>query len=218
MRMIIMTKWKQNPIALGRYYHGASDEKTASDKLTSRKAFNETKVKQADEFNMFVAVIYGEANTCSEAAWRAVGHVIMNRVGKHEWSKFKTVTSIITQKYGFEAYGNNHFNIAYAYLNNKASDKAPNKLIDRMVSVLRTVYDGTDSDNTYGAVLYFSPKAQKALERKEPTWAKNNKLIEVKVDGLEVSDDFRFFKYKVNFKTGYVGKRVSLQGKRTAKN
>jgi hypothetical protein len=64
-----------------------------------------------------------------------------------------------------------------------------------MAEVLEPVYNKKDPDNTYGATLYFSPKAQKALGRNKPDWAISKKLKEVKVDGLEATDDFKFYKY-----------------------
>lgn len=65
-----------------------------------------------------------------------------------------------------------------------------------MVEILEPVYNKKDFDNTCGAILYFSPKAQKALGRNQPNWANSKKLTEVKVDGLEATDDFKFYKYK----------------------
>jgi hypothetical protein len=195
--MVTMTKHKQAPVARGRNYLGASEKNVSNGNDKSNKpTTDKTNIIPANEFKLFIAIVYAEANTCSEAAWRAVGHVIMNRVGNHEWLKLKTVTAIVTQKNGFEAYKNKHFNLAEKYLNDKSKEKSFNKLIDRMIEVLKPVYDKTDPDNTSGSVLYFSPKAQKALGRNQPVWASSNKLIEIKVDGLEVTDDFRFYKYK----------------------
>jgi spore germination cell wall hydrolase CwlJ-like protein len=193
-----MTKLKKTPVALGRHYSGKESEKAElignnKSHITGTVNKNSTTV---GEFELFVAIVYGEANSCSEAAWRAVGHVIMNRIGNHEWSKLNTVTAILTQKYAFEAYHKTQFNIADKYLYDKTKDKKTDKLIDRMIEVLKPVYNKTDPDNTSGAILYFSPKAQKALGRDKPFWAASSKLIEAKVDGLEATDDFKFYKYK----------------------
>jgi len=166
---------------------------------------------------LFVAIVYGEANGCSEAAWRAVGHVIMNRVGNKEWSKLKTVTAIITQKYAFEAYNKKQFNIVEKYLHNNSRDKLPDKLIDRMIEVLDPVYNKKDPDNTNGAILYFSPKAQESLRRNKPNWASSNKLTEVKVEGLEATDDFKFYKYKPNLKPKNNNKQKSYKNNRVNK-
>jgi hypothetical protein len=160
----------------------------------SRAKENKSKVP-ADEFKKFVAIVYGEANICSETAWIAIGHVIVNRVGKFDWARCKTVTQVILQRNAFEAYGKNNYSTAYKYLSQNTKNNKSNPLIDRMIEVLRPVYDGDDTDITSGAVLYYSPKTQKALGRKKPNW--NYALLdEVKIEGLEATDDFKFYKYK----------------------
>ncbi|MEA5115855.1 MAG: cell wall hydrolase [Geobacteraceae bacterium] len=159
-----MTKWKKAPMAQGRNHTGGGKRfETSGDSKAKNFPPSSKSVIPDDQFKLFVAIVYGEANSNSESAWRAVGHVIMNRVGNKEWSKLKTVTAIITQKYAFEAYKIKQFNIAEKYLYNNSKDKLSDKLIDRMVEVLEPVYKRQDPDNTYGAILYFSPKAQKAL-------------------------------------------------------
>jgi spore germination cell wall hydrolase CwlJ-like protein len=108
-----MTKFRKAPVAQGRNYVGGSKKiETSEDDKAKIIAPSSKSGIPEDEFKLFVAIIYGEANSCSEAAWRAVGHVIMNRVGNNEWSNLKTVTEIITQKYAFEAYQKKQFNIA----------------------------------------------------------------------------------------------------------
>lgn len=198
-----MTKWKKVPVALGRHYSGKQSVKAQS--IGNKKHHVADSVNKSStsggEFELLVAIVYGEANSCSDVAWRAVGHVIMNRIGNHEWSKLNTVTAIITQKYAFEAYHKTQFNIAEKYLVNKTENKKPDILIERMKEILKPVYNKTDPDNTSGAILYFSPKAQKALGREKPVWASSSKLMEVKVDGLEAKDDFKFYKYKPKPKT-----------------
>lgn len=213
-----MAKWEKEPVAQGRNYAGGGKKfETSGDDKAKIIASSSISGIPEDEFKMFVAIVYGEANSCSEAAWRAVGHVIMNRVGNNEWSKLKTVTAIITQKYAFEAYQKKQFNIAEKYLHNNSKDKLSDKLIDRMVEVLEPVYNKKDPDNTYGAILYFSPKAQKALGRNQPNWASSKKLTEVKVDELEATDDFKFYKYKSKPKSKSKQKQKTSKNKRINK-
>lgn len=213
-----MTKFRKAPVAQGRNYSGGGKKfETSRDNKTKIIAPSSKSGIPEDEFKLFVAIVYGEANSCSEAAWRAVGPVIMNRVGNNEWSKLKTVTAIITQKYAFEAYNKKQFNIAEKYLHSNSKDKLSDKLIDRMAEVLEPVYKKKDPDNTYGAILYFSPKAQKALGRNKPNWASSKKLTEVKVDGLEGTDDFKFYKYKPKPKTKSNKKNKSSKNKRVNK-
>ena len=55
-----------------------------------------------DDATVF-ATIYGEAANSSPASWRAIAHVIMNRVGRREWWKHKTPAAIVAYT-GFDAF------------------------------------------------------------------------------------------------------------------
>lgn len=83
---------------------------------------NTTPSKSVEEFNLFVATVWGEAASQSEVAWQAVGSVIINRVGNQLWARYhfnKSVTSII-QHTGFDAAAgtkkNREFKKALRYL------------------------------------------------------------------------------------------------------
>lgn len=153
------------------------------------------------EFNQLVATVYGEAATESKASWRAIGHVVMNRVGRREWKKYKTVSAVLKNS-GFDAYGQNMYSDAMKALGGDKSKKVDWKKLNEMREVLTPVYNRTDQDNTSNAVLYYSPKAQKALHKKfpdkykseTPCWV-NDKTEEVKVSGCE-NDDFAFYRYR----------------------
>ena len=61
-------------------------------------------------FKLFVATVYGEmagVHYSREVAWEAVGSVIMNRVGKGVWHRFKTPEEVIRNT-GFDAYLNSN--------------------------------------------------------------------------------------------------------------
>lgn len=70
-----------------------------------------------------------------------------------------------------------------------------------MIECTLPIYKGEEADNTEGCVLYYSPKAQAALHKKNPSnYAQKPNwnfeiLEEVKVSGAE-KDDFKFYKYK----------------------
>ena len=87
----------------------------------------------SEEFKLLVATIYGEAANSSEIAWKAITCVIMNRVGKREWSEYSSPIEIIT-KTGFDAYSHKTplFTNALAYLNGK--DSTANKKIIQDIS------------------------------------------------------------------------------------
>ncbi|WP_010681102.1 RHS repeat-associated core domain-containing protein, partial [Acetivibrio cellulolyticus] len=153
-----------------------------------------------EEQILMIKTVYGEAANCSEASWEAVANVIMNRVGTREWKKYDTVTKVIKNS-GFDAYTNPNdpYKTAEKYLNNRDGSNAK---LEKLISIVLDVYNGKSEDNTNGAVLYYSPKAQAALHKKfpksypslVPPWV-NDKVQEVKVSGAE-KDDFKFYRYK----------------------
>lgn len=64
--------------------------------------------KTPEGFNLFVATVYGEAGGVyygREAAWQAVGSVIMNRIQTGVWWRRKTSDDVIKHT-GFDAYYN----------------------------------------------------------------------------------------------------------------
>lgn len=147
------------------------------------------------DFFIFVSTIYGEAAGQSAASWKAIGNVITNRIKQgREWKKYKTPVEII-QNTGFDAYTqkNTPYKEAYNYLANGV--ETPNaKKIDLLKKTVAPIFEYGGSDNTNGAVLYYSPKAQEKLYGKPPPW-NFDLLEEVKVVGAE-SDDFKFYKYR----------------------
>lgn len=160
-------------------------------------------IRSVDEFKILVATVYGEAANSSETAWQAIAFVIKNRVGKREWTQYKTIGDII-KKTGFDAYTQRNvpYISAEKYLNENQDVKGNNTKIEKLISVLTPIYLNQGTDITGGAVLYYSPKAQAALHKINPrTWKEKpnwnfSMLTEVKIPGLIASDDFKFYKYK----------------------
>lgn len=183
-----------------QYLRQYSTERFESDH--SEKNSDNT-IRSADEFKILVATVYGEAANSSETAWQAIAFVIKNRVGKREWTQYKTVSDII-KKTGFDAYTQR--NVPYVsaekYLNENQDVEGNNTKIEKLISVLTPVYLNKVTDITGGAVLYYSPNAQAALHKINPkTWKEKPNwnfsiLTEVKIPGLIASDDFKFYKYK----------------------
>lgn len=124
----------------------------------------------------------------------------MNRVGSREWKKYDSITKVIKNS-GFDAYTtkNAPHQTAINYFSNR---NFSNNSIEKLIDIAASVYYGIAKDNTGGAVLYYSPKAQEALHKKfpniyrsaVPSWV-NSKVEEVKVPGTE-NDDFKFYRYK----------------------
>jgi hypothetical protein len=160
-------------------------------------------VQAAAEFSLFVATIYGEAGNSSEAAWTAIAHVIVNRVGTREWTAFQTVTAVI-QNTGFDAYTQQTtpFKHALAAMKHRAAHHV-NSVVERIIKAVRPVYLEQGVDTTSNAVLYYSPKAQAILHKAHPKLYPNETppwkfelLKEITVPGLRSTDDFKFFAYK----------------------
>ena len=154
-----------------------------------------------EAFYTVLATVYGESNRSSHGAWRAVVHVIMNRVGKREWGKHGQNSPEEVVKHGFDAYTNRGrekslYSRAWSYLH--GDRKQPDKSIEDMVKVVAPVFMGREAkdDPTHGATFYFSPRCQKKLGRERPGFSTNGKCDFVHVAILSATDDFEFYRYK----------------------
>src|SRR5208283_2565444 len=98
-------------------------------------------------FQLFASTVYGEAGASSEAAQKAVGHVIENRVGQREWKALDTVSKVI-EKSGFDAYSQQteQFTQAMKYLSSGKAGSGQNKSVDAAVQNLLPVYTGREAD------------------------------------------------------------------------
>ncbi|MBS0351812.1 MAG: cell wall hydrolase, partial [Proteobacteria bacterium] len=171
-------------------------------------------------FNLFVATIYaeaGEVRVGREAAWQAVGSVIMNRINTGVWWRRKTSDEVI-QYSGFDAYLNpnsinwNQLNFkdkhlskhikdhqeflkAWATLNNQqinhkdAMTKDEQELLYKMRAVLIHVYNG---QVTTPANYYYSPRA---MHGKQPSFLSHlEKPEQYQVSVLGIREhDFKFY-------------------------
>ena len=157
----------------------------------------------AEEFSLFVATIYGEAGKSSEAAWKAIAWVIVNRIGTREWAAFQSAKAVI-QNTGFDAYTQRTapFNHGLTAMRHRSSHHI-DPVVERLIKAVRPAYLNIGADPTSNAVLYFSPKAQAALHKSSPSMYKRDTppwkfelLKEISIPGLLSSDDFRFYAYK----------------------
>ena len=156
-----------------------------------------------EDFAIFASTIYGEAAASSEAAWRCIAHVIMNRVGNLEWRKKKTPSEVISWR-GFDAFTfkNHPYTKCNEYLTGKRNGSE--KRIERMVEVITPIYQRKEMDLTGGCTLYFSPQAQAQLHEEQPKkYSKSvpadwdfSLLEEADIHELLPTDDFKFYRYK----------------------
>jgi hypothetical protein len=143
----------------------------------------------------FIATIAGESIGQGEIAWRAVAHVIKNRMDdkKHEFKKLNTVHAVVAQKGAFDAYGSSQYKKCMKYLKNRTrKDKDYEKLIGTVMPIFRRKLTKSD-DITKGALLFYSPRSMK--KGTVPPWSIKPSVKEINVKGIK-TNDFRFFKYK----------------------
>ncbi len=172
--------------------------------------------KTLEGFYLFVATVYGEAGGVRhgrEAAWRAVGSVIINRINSGVWHRYHTSDDIIKHT-GFNAYLNpnkaswDHVNFhshyirnhqqflkAWATLHNQkinhrdAMTAQERKLLDTISNSLRDIYKGHP---TTTANYYYSPRS---MPGKQPSFLfplKNPEQYKVSVSGVH-EHDFKFY-------------------------
>ncbi len=153
-----------------------------------------------EQLKVFLATIFGEAAACSPAAWRAIASVILNRVATGEWRKHRTPLAVIAHT-GFDAFTHQNapFLTALRLLENPDA-VTPDSPLGKLMEAVLPLYGGREPRTT-DAVLYYSPKAQAQLHKKNPRkWpaapAWRFELLEaVDVPGTE-RDDFLFFRYR----------------------
>ena len=133
------------------------------------------------------ATVTAEGNQVSSEARQAMANVALNRVGKREWKKYKTVAEVC-EKSGFDGYGDDNYDACMEYLNNRDYS---NKTYE---SIILSVMKAYCWDITQGCQLYYTPAAMKP-EGSAPKW--NFSLLEeVDVPGVNKEYEGRFFKYK----------------------
>jgi RHS repeat-associated protein len=122
-----------------------------------------SKNQLSEEQKRFIAVIAGEAIGANEKTQKAVAHTIMNRVKepRDAWSHVKSVTDVLV-KSQYDAVGENQYNLAMAYLNDRDGNDAR---YETLISTVLPIYDGRDKDDfTGGAHYIFNAKLSTKLE------------------------------------------------------
>lgn len=149
-----------------------------------------------DDQKVFISTIAGEA-TITAAGYRvsplarqAIANVIMNRIGQREWAKYTTATEICAYT-GFGGYRSYLYEDCMDYLNHRDGS---NEEIETLIKQVLPVYEGTVSDITGGAQLFYTPAAMPRGEG-GPRWD-NSKLKEILISGIDPYYEGRFYRYK----------------------
>ena len=154
-------------------------------------------MKYSDEFIAFVATISGEAGVCSITSKKAVAHCIMNRLGFGEWVGHPSIIQYLYDDFDALTEQTAAVKKVKAEMNSNKVSKDTQDIIDAVYPI----YMREEEDFTNGVVLYYSPKAQKYLNKKDPKNYKyppnfvNELTEEVKINGTE-NDDMCWIRYK----------------------
>ena len=151
----------------------------------------------SEEEKIVICTVCGEAMHASDEVQKAITHVIVNRIGTREWSRYHTVEEII--KYtGFDAFTfkAKYYREAETYLEERDGAEKFERVINNVLPVLRK----EEEDFTRGCVLYYSPHRYRLIQlqtgnygQKKPDW--DFSLLEkAKFPGLR--GDFIFYRYK----------------------
>ena len=161
---------------------------------------------------VILSTVAAEAGDSSSGAWSLVTNTIMNRfVEGQECDKlgygfeWRGMSLIQICEHGFDGcrLKTPEYRRATEYYSNRISS-APDPKLEEIILTCHPIILSTVPDNTGGAVLYFSPKAQAALHAERPDvylsdipkWAQSDKVEPVIVPSLLDADDFKAFRYK----------------------
>jgi hypothetical protein len=176
----------------------------SSELVPPGRAIERVREDQHDDLKWFIACVVGEARNSSAVAQRAVGHSIINRIGRREWSATRSVKDVVTFKSAYECYGGGkkvkNFvdgeNYADRYIATRGNVEGRDAVLDDLIEATLPVFLGEAGDG-HDVTLYFSPSAQRQLGRTAPEWALSSQLEDITDLLLAGSrDDFRFYRYK----------------------
>ncbi len=166
--------------------------------------------ERAEEFKWFLACVCGEAWGSKESAWRAVAHVIMNRINHADFDKLRDAEAVVKAAHQFSCYRDEHgesssnFKKGLQYCDESRNAGLPTserEQIDAIKKAVLPVFLRRAGEGAR-ATFFFSPDAQRKLHPNNPfpAFAKPGINIEVteQVLGLAHGQDFRFFRRPVD--------------------
>ena len=133
------------------------------------------------------ATVTAQGEYVSPQARQAMANVALNRVGKREWAKYKTVADICAYT-GFDGYGSRDYYACMHYLNNRDGSNA---VYEEIIWDTMKAYEW---DITDGCQLYYTPATMYSPGR-EPSW-NFGLLQEVIIPGVDSYYEGRFFRYR----------------------
>lgn len=153
-----------------------------------------------EEFKIYCSTIAGEAGGSSDEAIRTVARSIITRIGFREWTSHTNAFEVIKHS-GYDAYTDRSSSPNYKVVYNAMSSGKLDNLSKRIIELVEPIYNQGIPDETGMISLYYSPKAQTALHKKNPRKYKErppwdfSQLERVYINGTN-KDDFNWYRYK----------------------
>ena len=153
-----------------------------------------------EEFKIYCSTIAGEAGGSSDEAIRTVARSIITRIGFREWTSRTNAFEVIKYS-GYDAYTDRSSSPNYKVVYSAMSSGKLDNLSKRIIELVEPIYNQKIPDETGMISLYYSPKAQTALHKKNPRKYKErppwdfSQLERVYIDGTN-KDDFNWYRYK----------------------
>ncbi len=153
-------------------------------------------IELTEEQKIFVSTIYSEVGfnangvPASPIVRQCLANVIMNRVGRFEWSEYTTVAEVCEHT-GFYGFKNDNYQFCMDYLNER---DGWDFFIEEIIDQVLPIYNKEVDDISGGALLFYTPAVMDP-PGSEPDW--NFYLLEeIILPGVDPENDGRFFKYK----------------------
>jgi hypothetical protein len=162
---------------------------------------------------VILSTVAAEAGDSSSGAWSLVTNCIINRFAQgsacdklgygYEWRGLSLI-DICDKGFDGARLKTPEYRRALEYYSNRITS-APDPKLEEIILVCHPIILSVTPDNTGGCTLYYSPKLQAALHRKDPVhytsdkpfWASSPKVEQVLfIPGLLQSDDYAVYRYK----------------------
>lgn len=127
------------------------------------------------EAKQLISTVASEAIGENSLSRKAVANVIINRTKERSI----TIKEVVSAPYQFSGYGQEIFNAAMDYMDNRTYN---NSLYEQLIADVMPVYYGYEQDITRGSTHFYSPRSMNPPGR-EPDWFKSYE--EIYVEGID---------------------------------